>query len=250
MQSNEFSRFLIMWKTYASVINPTSVVTDEAALICFNELTGYDFESVKSAIVKVIKRDVFALKVSDVLNELKGGCKTDVEAMANRAYNNLMNIVEYKGCYHSYIFEDSYIPVVLDILGWDLDKINKCECDGDFARKDFVKFYTNEVLSGRKPQYRELRSATSGRDCFLVSASKYGYNTPVTWKLSPEDKEIILLGNDDSNNAIRRITAELPQIPVLPDEEKRDPAPPADIRRQKEILEKTMNALLGVKEGD
>lgn len=242
MQSNEFSRFLIMWKTYASVINPTSVVTDEAALICFNELTGYDFESVKAAIVKVIKRDVFALKVSDVLNELKGGCKTDVEAMANRAYNNLMNIVEYKGCYHSYIFEDSYIPVVLDILGWDLDKINNCECDSDFARKDFVKFYTNEVLSGRKPQYRELRSAISGRDCFLVSASQYGYNTPVTWKLSPEDKETILLGNEDSDNAVKRITAELPKIPQLPEEKKADTSVPAPIREQIAALEQTFES--------
>ena len=242
MQSNEFSRFLIMWKTYASVINPTSVVTDEAALICFNELTGYDFESVKAAIVKVIKRDVFALKVSDVLNELKGGCKTDVEAMANRAYNNLMNIVEYKGCYHSYIFEDSYIPVVLDILGWDLDKVNRCECDGDFARKDFVKFYTNEVLSGRKPQYRELRSATSGRDCFLVSASQYGYNTPVTWKLSPEDKETILLGNEDSDNTVKRITAELPKIPQLPEEKKADTSVPAPIREQIAALEQTFES--------
>lgn len=242
MQSNEFSRFLIMWKTYASVINPTSVVTDEAALICFNELTGYDFESVKAAIVKVIKRDVFALKVSDVLNELKGGCKTDVEAMANRAYNNLMNIVEYKGCYHSYIFEDSYIPVVLDILGWDLDKVNRCECDGDFARKDFVKFYTNEVLSGRKPQYRELRSATSGRDCFLVSASQYGYNTPVTWKLSPEDKETILLGNEDSDNAVKRITAELPKIPQLPEEKKADTSVPAPIKEQIAALEQTFES--------
>lgn len=242
MQSNEFSRFLIMWKTYASVINPTSVVTDEAALICFNELTGYDFESVKAAIVKVIKRDVFALKVSDVLNELKGGCKTDVEAMANRAYNNLMNIVEYKGCYHSYIFEDSYIPVVLDILGWDLDKVNRCECDGDFARKDFVKFYTNEVLSGRKPQYRELRSATSGRDCFLVSASRYGYNTPVTWKLSPEDKEIILLGNDQSETAVKRITAELPKIPQLPEEKKADTSVPAPIKEQIAVLEQTFES--------
>lgn len=242
MQSNEFSRFLIMWKTYASVINPTSVVTDEAALICFNELTGYDFESVKAAIVKVIKRDVFALKVSDVLNELKGGCKTDVEAMANRAYNNLMNIVEYKGCYHSYIFEDSYIPVVLDILGWDLDKVNRCECDGDFARKDFVKFYTNEVLSGRKPQYRELRSATSGRDCFLVSASQYGYNTPVTWKLSPEDKETILLGNEDSDNTVKRITAELPKIPQLPEEKKADTSVPAPIKEQIAALEQTFES--------
>lgn len=242
MQSNEFSRFLIMWKTYASVINPTSVVTDEAALICFNELTGYDFESVKAAIVKVIKRDVFALKVSDVLNELKGGCKTDVEAMANRAYNNLMNIVEYKGCYHSYIFEDSYIPVVLDILGWDLDKVNRCECDGDFARKDFVKFYTNEVLSGRKPQYRELRSASSGRDCFLVSASQYGYNTPVTWKLSPEDKEMILLGNEDSDNTVTRITAELPKIPKLPEEKKADTSVPAPIKEQVAVLEKTFES--------
>ena len=242
MQSNEFSRFLIMWKTYASVINPTSVVTDEAALICFNELAGYDFESVKAAIVKVIKRDVFALKVSDVLNELKGGCKTDVEAMANRAYNNLMNIVEYKGCYHSYIFEDSYIPVVLDILGWDLDKVNRCECDGDFARKDFVKFYTNEVLSGRKPQYRELRSATSGRDCFLVSASQYGYNTPVTWKLSPEDKETILLGNEDSDNTVKRITAELPKIPQLPEEKKADTSVPAPIREQIAVLEQTFES--------
>ena len=242
MQSNEFSKFLVMWKTYASVINPASVVTDEAALICFNELTGYDFESVKSAIVKVIKRDVFALKVSDVLNELKGGCKTDVEAMGNKAYNSLMSVVEFKGMYHSYIFEDPFIPEVMSILGWDLDKVNRCECDGDFARKDFVKFYTNEVLSGRKPQYRELRSAISGRDCFLVSASQYGYNTPVTWKLSPEDKETILLGNDDSDNTVKRITAELPKIPQLPEEKKADTSVPAPIKEQKAVLEQTFES--------
>lgn len=242
MQSNEFSKFLVMWKTYASVINPASVVTDAAALICFNELIEYDFESVKAAILKVIKRDVFALKVSDVLNELKGGCKVDIEATANKIYNHIMNIVEFKGCYYSYIFEDPYIPVVLDILGWDLDKINRCECDGDFARKDFVKFYTNEVLSGRKPQYRELRSELSGRDCLLVSATKFGYNMPVMWKLSPKDKETILLGNEESKNTVARITAELPKIPQLPEEKKADTSVPAPISEQKAALEKTFES--------
>lgn len=242
MQSNEFSKFLIMWKTYASVINPTTVVTDNVALICFNELIEYDLDAIKTAICQVMKRDVFALKVSDVLNELKGGCKTDVEAMGNRAYNSLMSIVEFKGIYHSYIFEDPFVPVVMDILGWDLDKVNMCECDGDFARKDFVKFYTNEVLSGRKPQYRELRSSVSGKDCLLISADKFGYNTPITWKLSPEDKEIILLGNDQSESAVKRITAELPKIPQLPEEKKADTSVPAPISEQRAVLEKTFES--------
>lgn len=242
MQSNEFSKFLVMWKTYASVINPASVVTDEAALICFKALIEYDFESVKAAIVKVTKRDVFALKVSDVLNELKGGCKTDVEAMGNKAYNSLMSVVEFKGMYHSYIFEDPFIPEVMSILGWDLDKVNRCECDGDFARNNFVKFYTNEVLSGRKPQYRELRSSASGKDCLLVSADKMRYDTPVTWKLSPEDKEIILLGNDQSEAAVKRITAELPKIPQLPEEKKTDTSVPAPIKEQMAALEQTFES--------
>ena len=242
MQSNEFSKFLVMWKTYASVINPASVVTDEAALICFNELVEYDFESVKAAIVKVTKRDVFALKISDVLNELKGGCKTDVEAMGNKAYNSLMSVVEFKGMYHSYIFEDPFIPVVMSILGWDLDKVNRCECDGDFARKDFVKFYTNEVLSGRKPQYSELRSSVSGKDCLLVSADKVRYGNPVTWTLSEADKETILLGNEDSDNTVKRITAELPKIPQLPEEKKTDTSVPAPIKEQMAALEQTFES--------
>lgn len=242
MQSNEFSKFLVMWKTYASVINPASVVTDEAALICFKALIEYDFESVKAAIVKVTKRDVFALKVSDVLNELKGGCKTDVEAMGNKAYNSLMSVVEFKGMYHSYIFEDPFIPEVMSILGWDLDKVNRCECDGDFARNNFVKFYTNEVLSGRKPQYRELRSSVSGKDCLLVSADKTRYNNPVTWTLSEADKEIILLGNEESDNVVKRITAELPVIPRLPEEKKADTSVPAPIKDQMDVLKKTFDS--------
>lgn len=242
MQSNEFSKFLVMWKTYASVINPASVVTDEAALICFKSLIEYDFESVKAAIVKVTKRDVFALKVSDVLNELKGGCKTDVEAMGNKAYNSLMSVVEFKGMYHSYIFEDPFIPEVMSILGWDLDKVNRCECDGDFARNNFVKFYTNEVLSGRKPQYRELRSSVSGKDCLLVSADKTRYDNPVTWTLSEADKEAILLGNDESDNVVKRITAELPVIPRLPEEKKADTSVPAPIKDQMDVLKKTFDS--------
>ena len=43
MQDKDFSQFLILWKTYASIINPTSIVNDDAAYLCFTELKDYEF---------------------------------------------------------------------------------------------------------------------------------------------------------------------------------------------------------------
>ena len=143
------------------------------------------------------------------------------------------------------------IDHTLYALGWNMSYLNSEQCDPVYSKKDFVNQYLICAQKAHELKHLVLKGSSSAENhTKLVSASKTSYGNPVTWTLSEEDKEIILLGNDDSNNAIRRITAELPKIPVLSDEEKRDLAPPADIRRQKEILEKTMNTLLGVKEGD
>ena len=179
------------------------------------------------------------------------GLTDEIREKANIAFDTVLSIVSYPGTYYSYIFEDVAIDHTLYALGWNMSYLNSEQCDAVYSKKDFVAQYMISAQKADKLKHLVLKgSCTAENHTKLVSASKTSYGNPVTWTLSEEDKEIILLGNDDSNNAIRRITAELPKIPVLPDEEKRDPAPPADIRRQKEILEKTMNALLGVKEGD
>ena len=251
MQDKDFSQFLILWKTYASIINPTSIVNDDAAYLCFTELKDYEFGDIKTALSKLARRGIFALNIADVIRELEN-CNPDVlRERANIAFDTVLSVVSYPGTYYSYIFEDVAIDHTLYALGWNMSYLNSEQCDPVYSKKDFVTQYLISAQKAKQLKHLVLKGSSSAENhTKLVSASKTSYGNPVTWTLSEEDKEIILLGNDDSNNAIRRITAELPKIPVLPDEEKRDPAPPADIRRQKEIIEKTMNALLGVKEGD
>ena len=251
MQDKDFSQFLILWKTYASIINPTSIVNDDAAYLCFTELKDYEFGDIKTALSKLARRGIFALNIADVIRELEN-CNPDVlRERANIAFDTVLSVVSYPGTYYSYIFEDVAIDHTLYALGWNMSYLNSEQCDPVYSKKDFVTQYLISAQKAKQLKHLVLKGSSSAENhTKLVSASKTSYGNPVTWTLSEEDKEIILLGNEDSNNAIRRITAELPKIPVLPDEEKRDPAPPADIRRQKEIIEKTMNALLGVKEGD
>lgn len=252
MKENEFNRFSEIWRAYANVINPTTAHNDVALLIIFRKLMPYSLSQVTKALDTISCRsNVFSLNMADVMNELKGFNKETAKELANIAFDAVLSVVSYPGTYYSYIFEDVAIDHTLYALGWNMSYLNSEQCDPVYSKKDFVAQYMISAQKANQLKHLVLKgSCTAENHTKLVSASKTSYGNPVTWTLSEEDKEIILLGNEDSNNAIRRITAELPKIPVLPDEEKRDPAPPADIRRQKEILEKTMNALLGGKEGD
>lgn len=246
MQDKDFSQFLILWKTYASIINPTSIVNDDAAFLCFTELKDYEFGDIKTALSKLARRGIFALNIADVIRELENCNPDEIRERANIAFHTVYNILSYPGTGYSYIFEDVAVDHTLYALGWDMEFLNSAKFDEVYSKKDFVSQYLISAQKAKSLKHLVLKgSCTAENHTKLVSASKTSYGNPVTWVLSEADKETILLGNEDSNNAIRRITAELPKIPVLPDEKKRDPAPPADIRRQKEIIEKTMNALLG-----
>lgn len=252
MTENEFNQFKSYWTAYANIINPITIHNDVALLIIFRKLMPYSMSQVTKAMDTLSGRsDIFALNIADVLDELKGFNKDEIREKANIAFDTVLSIVSYPGTYYSYIFEDVAIDHTLYALGWNMSYLNSEQCDAVYSKKDFVAQYMISAQKADKLKHLVLKGSSSAENhTKLVSASKTSYGNPVTWTLSEEDKETILLGNDDSNNAIRRITAELPKIPVLLDEETRDPAPPADIRRQKEILEKTMNALLGVKESD
>ena len=252
MTENEFNQFKSYWTAYANIINPTTTHNEVALLIIFRKLMPYTLSQVTKAMDTLSGRsDIFALNIADVLNELKGFNKDEIREKANMAFDAVLSVVSYPGTYYSYIFEDVAIDHALYALGWNMAFLNSKKFDEVYSKKDFVTQYLISAQKAKSLKHLVLKgSCTAENHTKLVSASKTSYGNPVTWTLSEADKEIILLGNEDSNNAIRRITAELPKIPVLPDEETKDPAPPADIRRQKEILEKTMNALLGVKEGD
>ena len=229
MKENEFNQFSEIWRAYANIINPTTAHNDVALLIIFRKLMPYSLSQVTKALDTISCRsNVFSLNMADVMNELKGFNKETAKELAN------------------IIFEDVAIDHTLYALGWNMSYLNSEQCDPVYSKKDFVNQYLICAQKAQELKHLVLKGSSSAENhTKLVSASKTSYGNPVTWTLSEEDKETILLGNDDSSNVIRRITAELPKIPVLPDEEKRDPAPPADIRRQKEIIEKTMNALLG-----
>ena len=251
MQTSDFYEFKELWTTYSDVINCTSKPSDKAIAIIFEKLLPYEISDIAEALDRVVSSDVFALKISDVLNELEDRNPDEIRERANIAFHTVYNILSYPGTGYSYIFEDVAVDHTLYALGWDMEFLNSAKFDEVYSKKDFVTQYLISAQKANQLKHLVLKgSCTADNHTRLVSADKVRYGNPVTWVLSETDKETILLGNEDSNNAIRRITAELPKIPVLPDEEKRDPTPPADIRRQKEILEKTMNALLGVKEGD
>lgn len=247
MQTSDFYEFKELWTTYSDVINCTSKPSDKAIAIIFEKLLPYEISDIAEALDRVVSSDVFALKISDVLNELEDRNPDEIRERANIAFHTVYNILSYPGTGYSYIFEDVAVDHTLYALGWDMEFLNSAKFDEVYSKKDFVSQYLISAQKAKSLKHLVLKgSCTADNHTKLVSASKTSYGNPVTWTLSEEDKEIILLGNEDSDNAVKRITAELPKIPVLPDEEKRDPAPPADIRRQKEIIEKTMNALLGV----
>lgn len=247
MQTSDFYEFKELWTTYSDVINCTSKPSDKAIAIIFEKLLPYEISDIAEALDRVVSSDVFALKISDVLNELEDRNPDEIRERANIAFHTVYNILSYPGTGYSYIFEDVAVDHTLYALGWDMAFLNSAKFDEVYSKKDFVSQYLISAQKAKSLKHLVLKgSCTADNHTKLVSASKTSYGNPVTWTLSEEDKETILLGNEDSDNAVKRITAELPKIPVLPDEEKRDPAPPADIRRQKEIIEKTMNALLGV----
>ena len=246
MQTSDFYEFKELWTTYSDVINCTSKPSDKAIAIIFEKLLPYEISDIAEALDRVVSSDVFALKISDVLNELEDRNPDEIRERANIAFHTVYNILSYPGTGYSYIFEDVAIDHTLYALGWDMEFLNSAKFDEVYSKKDFVSQYLISAQKAKSLKHLVLKgSCTADNHTRLVSADKVRYGNPVTWVLSEADKETILLGNEDSDNTVKRITAELPKIPVLPDEEKRDPAPPADIRRQKEIIEKTMNALLG-----
>lgn len=246
MQTSDFYEFKELWTTYSDVINCTSKPSDKAIAIIFEKLLPYEISDIAEALDRVVSSDVFALKISDVLNELEDRNPDEVRERANIAFHTVYNILSYPGTGYSYIFEDVAVDHTLYALGWDMEFLNSAKFDEVYSKKDFVSQYLISAQKAKSLKHLVLKgSCTADNHTRLVSADKVRYGNPVTWVLSEADKETILLGNEDSDNTVKRITAELPKIPVLPDEEKKDPAPPADIRRQKEIIEKTMNALLG-----
>ena len=243
MQDKDFSQFLILWRTYASVINPTSTINDDAAYLCFTELKDYEFGDIKTALSKLARRGIFALNIADVIRELENCNPDEIRERANIAFHTVYNILSYPGTGYSYIFEDVAVDHTLYALGWDMEFLNSAKFDEVYSKKDFVTQYLISAQKADKLKHLVLKgSCTAENHTKLVSASKTSYGNPVTWTLSEADKEIILLGNEDSDNTIKRITAELPKIPVLPEEEKKDPTPPADIQRQIDVLQKTFDA--------
>lgn len=243
MQDKDFSQFLILWKTYASVINPTSIVNDDAAYLCFTELKDYEFGDIKTALSKLARRGIFALNIADVIRELEN-CNPDVlRERANIAFDTVLSIVSYPGTYYSYIFEDVAIDHTLYALGWNMSYLNSEQCDPVYSKKDFVTQYLISAQKAKQLKHLVLKGSSSAENhTKLVSSSKTSYGNPVTWTLSEEDKEIILLGNEDSDNAVKRITAELPKIPQLPEEKKADTSVPAPIKEQVAVLEKTFES--------
>lgn len=243
MQDNEFSQFLIVWRTYASVINPSVVTTDEAAFVCFTELKDYDITDIKLALQKIVKRDVFALKICDVLNELENRTPDVLRERANIAFHTVYNILSYPGTGYSYIFEDVAIDHTLYALGWDMAFLNSAKFDEVYSKKDFVTQYLISAQKAKSLKHLVLKgSCTADNHTRLVSADKVRYGNPVTWVLSEADKETILLGNEDSDNTVKRITAELPKIPQLPEEKKADTSVPAPIKEQIAALEQTFES--------
>lgn len=243
MQDKDFSQFLILWKTYASVINPTSIVNDDAAYLCFTELKDYEFGDIKTALSKLARRGIFALNIADVIRELEN-CNPDVlRERANIAFDTVLSVVSYPGTYYSYIFEDVAIDHTLYALGWNMSYLNSEQCDPVYSKKDFVTQYLISAQKAKQLKHLVLKGSSSAENhTKLVSASKTSYGNPVTWTLSEEDKEIILLGNEDSDNTVKRITAELPKIPQLPEEKKADTSVPAPIKEQVAVLEKTFES--------
>ena len=244
MKENEFNKFSEFWRAYANIINPTTVHNDVALLIIFKKLMPYSLSEVTKALDTISGRsNVFALNIADVLNELKGCNKEEIAERANLAFNAVLSIVSYPGTYYSYIFEDVAIDHTLYALGWNMSYLNSEQCDPVYSKKDFINQYMICATKANELKHLVLKgTSTADNHTKLVSASKISYENPVTWTLSEPDKEIILLGNEQSDTVIQRITAELPKIPQLPNEPERDPTPPADIQRQIEALAEVFDA--------
>ena len=244
MTENEFNQFKSYWTAYANIINPTTTHNEVALLIIFRKLMPYTLSQVTKAMDTLSGRsDIFALNIADVLNELKGFNKDEIREKANMAFDAVLSVVSYPGTYYSYIFEDVAIDHALYALGWNMSYLNSEQCDAVYSKKDFVAQY---IISAQKADHLKhlvLKGSSSAENhTKLVSASKTSYGNPVTWTLSEADKEIILLGNEDSDNTVKRITAELPKIPQLPEEKKADTSVPAPIKEQVAVLEQTFES--------
>ena len=243
MQTSDFYEFKELWTTYSDVINCTSKPSDKAIAIIFEKLLPYEISDIAEALDRVVSSDVFALKISDVLNELEDRNPDEIRERANIAFHTVYNILSYPGTGYSYIFEDVAIDHTLYALGWDMAFLNSAKFDEVYSKKDFVSQYLISAQKAKSLKHLVLKgSCTADNHTKLVSASKTSYGNPVTWTLSEEDKEIILLGNEDSDNAVKRITAELPKIPQLPEEKKADTSVPAPIKEQVAVLEKTFES--------
>ncbi len=247
MIESEFNQFKSYWAAYANIINPTTTLNDVALLIIFRKLMPYSLSQVTKAMDTLSGRsDIFALDIADVLNELKGFNKDEIRERANIAFDTVLSIVSYPGTYYSYIFEDVAIDHTLYALGWDMSYLNSEQCNPVYSKKDFVAQYMISAQKADKLKHLVLKgSCTADNHTRLVSADKVRYGNPVTWTLSEADKETILLGNEDSDNAVKRITAELPKIPQLPEEKKADTSVPAPIKEQMAALEQTFESFGG-----
>ena len=244
MTESEFNQFKSYWTAYANIINPTTTHNDVALLIIFRKLMPYSLAQVTKAMDTLSGRsDIFALNIADVLNELKGFNKDEIRERANIAFDTVLSIVSYPGTYYSYIFEDVAIDHTLYALGWDMSYLNSDQCNPVYSKKDFVAQYIISAQKADQLKHLVLKGgSTAENHTKLVSANKTRYQNPVTWTLSEPDKEAILLGNEEANNVVKRITAELPKIPQLPEEKKADTSVPAPIKDQLEALEKTFNS--------
>lgn len=243
MQPSDFYEFKELWTTYSDVINCTSKPSDKAIAIIFEKLLPYEISDIAEALDRVVSSDVFALKISDVLNELEGRNPDEIREKANIAFHTVYNIISYPGTGYSYIFEDVAIDHTLYALGWDMEFLNSAKFDEVYSKKDFITQYLISAQKAKSLKHLVLKgSCTADNHTRLVSADKVRYGNPVTWVLSEADKETILLGNEDSDNTVKRITAELPKIPQLPEEKKTDTSVPAPIKEQMAVLEQTFES--------
>ena len=243
MQPNDFYEFKELWTTYSDVINCTSKPSDKAIAIIFEKLLPYEISDIAEALDRIVSSDVFALKISDVLNELEDRNPDVMRERANIAFHTVYNILSYPGTGYSYIFEDVAIDHTLYALGWDMVFLNSAKFDEVYSKKDFVAQYLISAQKARSLKHLVLKGgSTADNHTRLVSADKVRYGNPVTWVLSEADKETILLGNEDSDNTVKRITAELPKIPQLPEEKKADTSVPAPIKDQMDVLKKTFDS--------
>lgn len=244
MTESEFNQFKSYWTAYANIINPTTTHNDVALLIIFRKLMPYSLAQVTKAMDTLSGRsDIFALNIADVLNELKGFNKDEIREKANIAFDTVLSVVSYPGTYYSYIFEDVAIDHTLYALGWDMSYLNSEQCNAVYSKKDFVAQYMISAQKADKLKHLVLKGgSTADNHTKLVSADKVRYGNPVTWTLSEADKETILLGNEESDNVVKRITAELPKISQLPEEKKTDTSVPAPIKEQMAALEQTFES--------